>query len=215
MKEIQAVLFDLDGTLIDSEYFYYTNWAPILKRNFNYDITFDDWIRDFAGHTLAHNVARLVNELHFDTTEELMWRETRAAYAKADMTTIALMPGARDILQFFKDQHVTLALVTSSYQSTVDTVLGHHGLKSYFDLFVTRESVTHPKPDPEPYNLAVERLAIAKTDCLAIEDTVTGATAAKTAGLVCFGVTKQPIERAKLTIVDRLFNNLAEVQQIF
>jgi len=49
MRNINAVLFDMDGTLIDSEYFYFSNWAPILKSDYDFEIDFEDWIRDFAG----------------------------------------------------------------------------------------------------------------------------------------------------------------------
>jgi len=92
MKNISAVLFDLDGTLIDSEYFYFSSWAPILSASFGVEIAFDDWIREFAGHTLLRNVQHLKDRFDVDTTEEYMWQATRASYANADMRTINLMP---------------------------------------------------------------------------------------------------------------------------
>jgi beta-phosphoglucomutase len=51
MNNVNAVLFDLDGTLIDSEYFYFSNWAPILENDYGLKIDFDEWISNFAGHT--------------------------------------------------------------------------------------------------------------------------------------------------------------------
>jgi beta-phosphoglucomutase-like phosphatase (HAD superfamily) len=140
MNKIQAVLFDLDGTLIDSEYFYFKNWAPILKQEFNLQINYEDWIRDFAGHTLAHNVKRLTEDYGYDVTEEHMWKRTRAAYADSNMSDIELMPGAREILAFLKAEDIRIGLVTSSYRSTVDTVLGKHELLDYFE-FLSRVSV--------------------------------------------------------------------------
>lgn len=214
MNKLQAVLFDLDGTLIDSEYFYFKNWAPILKQEFDLQITYDDWIRDFAGHTLAHNVKRLVEDYGYDTTEEHMWKRTRAAYADSNMSDIELMPFAEDILVYLKENNIRIGLVTSSYRSTVDTVLGKHKLLDYFEFFVTRESVEFPKPNPEPYRLALTKLGLTGDSCVAIEDTITGSRAALDAGLQLIAVTKQEVERARLTAVDNIVENLQQAKQV-
>ena len=93
------LLFDLDGTLIDSEYFYYSNWSPILQREFEINISFEDWIKDFAGHTLVRNVQFLRERYKVETDEESMWNKTRAAYAQSDMTSIRLMPHVKEVLE--------------------------------------------------------------------------------------------------------------------
>lgn len=212
MNNINAVLFDLDGTLIDSEFFYFSNWAPILAEDYGLDISFDEWIERFAGHTLHHNVQMLNNEYGLKVDEEDMWFATRARYAKADMRTIRLMPHAKEILTQLSDEGKTLALVTSSYQSTVQAVLGEHKLLHFFKFFVTRESVENPKPNPEPYLLAVDKLGIPKDEIVVVEDTSTGCTAAKEAGLYCIAVTKQVVEQKRLTYADQVLNDLAEVK---
>ncbi|MEI5983625.1 MULTISPECIES: HAD family hydrolase [Sphingobacterium] len=212
MRNINAVLFDMDGTLIDSEYFYFSNWAPILKSDYDFEIDFDDWIRDFAGHTLKDNVEMLNREHQLQVDEEDMWFATRANYAKANMKNIRLMPHAKEILEKAKAEGLTLGLVTSSYQTTVQTVLGEHQLLDYFSFFVTRELVESPKPNPEPYLLAVEKLNIPKEEIVVIEDTSTGCTAAKDAGLYCIAVSKQAVERQRLNHADLLLNDLAEVK---
>ncbi|SUI98180.1 Phosphorylated carbohydrates phosphatase TM_1254 [Sphingobacterium spiritivorum] len=211
MNKFKAVFFDLDGTLIDSEYFYFQNWQPILAEDFAIHINFEDWIVHFAGHTLAVNIETMKRVWNIDTTDEYMWKRTRAAYAQSDMRTIALMPYAKEILEHLKEHQVKIGLVTSSYQTTVDTVLGQHDLLSYFSLIVTRDNVQSPKPDPEPYLLAAKQSGLNPKDCVAIEDTITGTKAAKAAGLYCIGVTKQPIEQEKLIIADQLFTDLQEV----
>lgn len=211
MSNIQAVLFDLDGTLIDSEYFYFSNWQPILEEHFDLLISFEDWIDYFAGHTLVDNVQLLKEKWGIDTSEDFMWKETRANYAKSDMRTIRLMPYAKEILTELQQRGIRIGLVTSSYQTTVETVLGHHGLLNYFEFFVTREKVNNPKPDPEPYLLGLSLLNLAAKQVIAIEDTSTGVAAAKGAGLHCFAVSKHVSERAKLGDADKLFFDLEEV----
>lgn len=215
LPNIKAVLFDLDGTLIDSEYFYFSNWAPILAEEFGLHITYEDWIRDFAGHTLVRNIQYLQDQFGVDTTQELMWTATRANYAKSDMTTIRLMPHAKETLEYFKSKGVRIALVTSSYNTTVQTVLGHHQLLDYFEFFITRELVENPKPNPEPYLLATEKLGLAKEEVIAIEDTITGYTSATAAGLVCVAVTKHVTEKARLSQAEFLISDLTKLSDFF
>lgn len=207
-QDIKAVLFDLDGTLIDSENFYFSNWAPILAEEFDVHITFGDWIEHFAGHTLARNVAFLKEKYGVQTTEEFMFRSTRANYAKADMSKIGLMPYAKEILEELKAKGIRIALVTSSYRSTVDAVLGHHGLLDYFEFFVTRDVVENPKPNAEPYLQGIEKLGLDKQHVLAIEDTITGFSAASAAGLTCLAISKHKTEREKLAGAEYLFESL-------
>lgn len=214
IAQLEAVLFDLDGTLIDSEYFYYSNWSPILAKEFGLRITFEDWIQYFAGHTLVRNVSMLMDSYGIETTEEFMWKETRANYAKSDMTTIRLMPYAKEILEKLTTENKRLALVTSSYQTTVDTVLGQHGLLEHFEFFITREKVVYAKPNPEPYLLATETLGLPKENIMAIEDTSTGCAAAKGAGLTCVAVTKYGSEIEKLSKADRIVGSLQEVNEL-
>lgn len=215
LPNIKAVLFDLDGTLIDSEYFYFSNWSPILAEEFGLHITYEDWIRDFAGHTLVRNIQYLQHKFGIETTQEFMWTATRANYAKSDMTTIRLMPHARETLDFFKSKGVRIALVTSSYITTVQTVLGHHGLLDYFEFFITRELVENPKPNPEPYLLATQKLGLAKEEVVAIEDTITGFTSATAAGLVCVAVTKHETEKARLSEAKFFISNLTKLTEFF
>ena len=214
MNKIKAVLFDLDGTLIDSEYFYYSNWAPILENDYGLQITFDDWIRNFAGHTLTHNVEMLNSVYQLQVNEQELWVATREAYARSNMGQIRLMPFAKEILEFAKAQGWTIGLVTSSFQSTVDAVLGNHNLLDFFSFFITRESVVNPKPNPEPYLLAADRLQLAKEAIVVIEDTSTGCMAAQGAGLYCIAVSKQQVERDRLVIADALLNDLADVKNM-
>ncbi len=213
MNTGKAILFDLDGTLIDSEYFYYTGWSKILDQDYGLKIDFTDWISDFAGHTLQHNVLMLQEKYELQVDEEDMFYATRASYAKANMENIRLMPHAKEILNRAKAEDLTIGLVTSSYQTTVEAVLGKHQLLDYFSFFVTRELVEIPKPNPEPYLLAVEKLGLQKSDIVVIEDTGTGCTAAKEAGLYCIAVTKQAIERSRLEHADIILNDLAEVEK--
>ncbi|MBE8713779.1 HAD family hydrolase [Sphingobacterium hungaricum] len=211
MSTTKAVLFDLDGTLIDSELFYFSSWSPILKREFAIEIDFKDWLNIFAGHTLDHNISMLKDRWYVDVNRDFLWAETRKSYADADMKTIQLMPFAKEILQFLKNEGKQIGLVTSSYKSTVDTVLGHHQLLGYFDFFVTREDVESPKPDPEPYLKAIHKLNLPKDSIVAVEDTSTGFASATAAGIACFVVSVQESQQDRLSGKTEILSSLKDL----
>jgi len=96
-------------------------------------------------------------------------------------------------------------LVTSSPRKDVEAVFARNGLGKYFKLIITRSEVTKSKPDPESYNLCVEKLGIAKDECVVFEDTINGVRSAKAAGLTCFAIQSNTDEHHKLTLADQLF----------
>lgn len=209
---LKAVFFDFDGTLVDSERFYFEAWRPILKSNFAIDLDFAKWIADFAGHTLADNVKTMQRLWGVETSEAFMWKVTREKYAAQDILNIPLMPYTKELIEDLAAREIQIGLVTSNFRTTVEKILAQHQLISYFSLYVTREDVIFPKPDPECYRKALQLSECKAEEVLVIEDTSTGARAAKAAGLACFGVTKQLVERTRLDFVDQLFYDLKEVQ---
>jgi len=211
---VKAVLFDLDGTLINSEYFYYSNWASMLANEFQLFITYEDWIKDFAGHTSVRNAQYLIDQFGIETTIDYIWKTTRENYAKSDMTTIELMPHVKETLDYLKEKNIRIALVTSSHKSIVDTVLGHHNLMDYFEFFITRELVENPKPNAEPYLLAIDKIGLPKEEIVAIEDTITGFMAATAAGLTCIAITKHDMEKERLVSASYLYEDLSILKNI-
>jgi len=207
---LKAVLFDLDGTIIDSEWFYYKGWKAVLEE---YGIALDShtWLTSFAGKTERQAFVVLQEQFGFNEDAETFFerKKTRIAqqYTEED---VSLMPGVTELITYLHELGITMAVVTSSLRPVTEFNLTKHGLINYFETLVTRSDVTYPKPSPEPYELCVNRLGIDKSDCLVLEDSVTGATAAAAAGLTCFGVQSHEEIRRDLS-VDRLFVDLHEV----
>jgi len=175
-----AVLFDLDGTLIES--------GP----------TWDDAVRHLLRGRGVTAGDELILGLHgMESMEamrkvhrELGWAmdlvEANAAWvartvAAAFRAEVVWRPGARTLLRTLHDARVPLALVTSSYRDIVDIVLGSLPAAA-FDVVVCGDDVRSPKPHPEPYLTAVRLLGVKVEACVAIEDSVNGVASAKAAG---------------------------------
>ncbi|WP_214226263.1 HAD family phosphatase [Pedobacter sp. B4-66] len=208
MQKLKAILFDLDGTLIDSEYFHYQCWLEILD-TFSLSMTYQEWVSTYAGYPLPINSKTIKEKynLDIDLSELIDWRErlSKTGFFTKD---INLMPYALETIQFFKQKGLKLAVVTASPRTDVELIFARNGLSSYFDLMITRTDVTLTKPDPECYNTCCQKLGLEKDECLAFEDTINGLKAAKAANLVCYAIQSDASQHPKLAIADKIFKDL-------
>ena len=209
---LKAVLFDLDGTILDSEWFYYKGWKAVLEEEYGIQLDSHLWLTSLAGKTDGQAFEVLQESYGFDVGAEEFHQRKKARIAQQYETEVVqLMPGIRELIAYLRQQQVLLAVVTSSQRPVTEYNLAKHDLLDVFELLVTRSEVTHPKPNPEPYQRCIQQLGIDQSQCIVLEDSVTGATAAKAAGLVCYGVQSHEDIRKELTMVDRLFVDLHEV----
>ena len=210
MQKLKAVLFDLDGTLIDSEYFHYSCWMDILG-TFDITVSYEEWAMTYAGHPLPENCKKIKETFRLDIPlQELMdWRErlSREGFSTKD---IRLMPYAAETLEYFKSKGLKIALVTASPRDNVKIIFERNGLGHYFDTMVTRSDVELSKPDPESYLKAVEQLGVEKDACLAFEDTLNGLRSAKGAGVTCYAIQHDVSQHVLLSIADKIFLSLDE-----
>jgi beta-phosphoglucomutase len=213
MPQLKAVLFDLDGTLIDSEYFHYQCWEDILKE-FSHSMTYEEWVEKYAGIPLPENCATIIEKYHLDISlpDLIEWRE-RQSIIGFSTRDIDLMPFVLETIQFYKSNGLKLAVVTASPRPDVEVIFQRNGLGDYFDLMITRTEVAVSKPDPECYLLCCERLGIQKDECVVFEDTLNGLKAAKAAGLTCYVIQQDESQHVKLNMADKIFLNLRTAKE--
>ncbi|KIO77172.1 hypothetical protein TH53_11095 [Pedobacter lusitanus] len=212
MTKFKALLFDLDGTLVDSEHFHYSVWNEILAES-DVQLEYTDFLKNFAGVPLPGNAKRL-KELYeiASPLEILISKKEELTNQRLITSTIELMPYAEEILDYFFSKGIAMALVTASKRADVDELFRKNGLGKYFKLLVTRSDVTKSKPDPESYDLAVKGIGFQKNECLVFEDTLNGLLAAKNAGLTCFAIQGDRESHAKLAGADHIFTDFREAR---
>jgi HAD superfamily hydrolase (TIGR01509 family) len=178
-RGIDAVLFDMDGTLVDTEVHWHDaeRWIAATHGT-GWDATHSEgtvgasmdegsrFLRDRCGVRLAQaEIQRLVSD-----------------YVSAQIRTgLIWKPGARELLAEVRTEGLASALVTTSHRDVADALIKRLPAGA-FDTVVTGDQVVHTKPDPEPYALASQRLGIPAARCLAIEDSLIGALSAQGAG---------------------------------
>ena len=215
---LEAVIFDFDGVIVDTERLHFEALNRVLSR-LGLGITWDQYVETFigfddrgvfltrfqqAGRTLsADDLARLVND-KADLFHHMVSHETPAPY-----------PGVLELIRALSGR-IPLALCSGALRSDIEPVFNGLKLHGVFDLLVTADDVPMSKPDPACYRLAVERLAshharpLTSGACLAIEDTPAGITAAKGAGLKVLALTNS-YDRAYLGLADAVVDSLQDV----
>lgn len=179
-----AVLWDMDGTLVDTEPAWFAaEYALAARAGGHWD---DDLARSLIGRDLLTSAGILREHLGLaepaeDIVEELL-DHVVASVAEA----APWRPGAEALLRGLRTAGTPVALVTMSYRRLVDRVL--EALDVEFDAIVTGDVVEHGKPHPEPYLRAAAALGVDPADCLAIEDSETGSRSAEAAGCVVLSV---------------------------
>ncbi len=200
----KAVLWDLDGVLVDSAPFHFQAWQELFQsvgKGFaeaDFGRTFglrnDAILTDILGELTSAEVERLAQR------KEGLYRDKVAG-------RVVAIPGAIDVLRRLQQRGRKIAIVSSTTRENVRVVLSSLGLEGVFEAVVAEEDAPKGKPDPQGFLVAAEKLGVAAAECVVIEDAPGGVEAAKRAGMRCIGVTtsrpREALASADL-VVDRL-----------
>jgi len=209
MMNIKALLFDFDGTLVDTESLHFNSWNDDLSL-FSVSLTPDVYAQEFSGVSIVTNAKNLIKRCKLDISLETLvaWRED-TYINKIRNSEIPLMPYVKETLDFFTESGISLGLVTSSSRTEVDSILEKIKLQNYFKVLVTRDDVKSYKPDPAPYIKSIKSFGFEASSYLVFEDFISGIRSAKAANLSCLAINAKPFVLVKLkTEADYAFHNL-------
>lgn len=187
MQVLEAVIFDMDGTLVDSERVSQEAWKR-AARDLGIELP-GELIRSFIGRTAPSVHALMVEHLGGD--DELAKECFRLHLVHFDQiceTDLTLMPGAREALDELHAAGYPLALATSTYRSKAIPRLDRFGLRDMFASITTGDEIENGKPAPDIFLLAAERMGVDPTCCAVIEDSHNGVRSGHAAGAQVFMV---------------------------
>jgi len=207
-RAISAVVFDFDGLIIASETNAVRSWQDLYAR-FGHELPLDKWVTligtwDAEWDPRAELAARVGNGHDWEAIE----RERRAGEL-AGAWQLPALPGVIDRLDDAARLGLPLAIASSSDREWVVGHLERLGIAGRFSAVITRDDVTRTKPDPELFTRAVEALGAAPERTLAIEDSLHGVAAAKSAGLRCVAVPNPLLSNADYSAADVVTDSLA------
>ncbi|MGW1195700.1 HAD-IA family hydrolase [Streptomyces sp. NPDC002536] len=200
-RPLKAVLFDMDGTLVDTEELWWQAVQHVASAQ-EYELTDAD-LPDVLGRPVEHTAAHLQRVT--GASAAALCADLHREFASRVESRIVPRPGALELLDELHRQGIRTALVTASPRAVVDIVLRSLGPER-FAVSVTADDTPHTKPAPDPYLAAARALGVAPSSCVAVEDTPTGVASAEAAGCPVLAVPSlAPIPAAPgRTVLDSL-----------
>ncbi|HEX3146550.1 MAG TPA: HAD family phosphatase [Gemmataceae bacterium] len=210
--EPMAVIWDVDGTLVDTAAMHFAAWAR-LAGEMGWPFSQADFATTFGRRN--PEIIRFLFREDFTDAEVARIGETKEGYYRsaAEQGT-ALLPGVRELLDGFRARGVRQAVGSSAPGGNLDLVLRITESKRYFDAIVGMEDTQRGKPDPEVFLVAASRLGVSPSRCVVLEDAIAGVEAARAGGMKCVGVTfvgHHPAEKLKAAGADRVVKCFTEI----
>ena len=179
--DLECVIFDLDGLLIDSESLQFEAYQ-VAFRYFDVELTLADWVE---WHTVEASARRWIerHQLDIDATE--LRDRKRVVYERLVDEQLSLKPGADYLVRHLADADVRLCVASGSRASSIRYTLQKFGLEEFFERFCSAQNETRSKPYPDVYLTAMREMSVTAEQVVAIEDSPTGLAAATAAGIRC------------------------------
>jgi DNA helicase-2/ATP-dependent DNA helicase PcrA len=191
MKTIKAVLFDLDGTLIDTEKYYRVCWPKALA-HFGYEMTDEQALslRSLGQPFAPAYLKEMFDDSNLDYPAIRAYRKQLMEKALEE-NGIEIKPGAIELLNFLRKNGIVTAVATATDMERATRYLKQIGLYDYFDRVISATMVKEGKPSPDIYRYACEQLGVAPKECMAVEDSPNGILSAHRAHCVVVMVPDQ------------------------
>ncbi|MBP2629736.1 MAG: family hydrolase [Firmicutes bacterium] len=207
---MKAVIFDLDGVIIDSEPLYLEMNIKTFK-HFDIHASEQDF-NHFVGMTDVgvYTTSKEKYQVPY-TIEEMLAYHSELVWDTFYHLEAEPIEGIRELLQTLKDHHIPTAIASSSPKKIIEVIIHKLKLDDYFQLIVSGQEVAQGKPAPDIFLEAAKRLQITPADCVVIEDSKNGSIAAKKAGMKCIGFQNLNSGNQDLTNADLIVDAITQI----
>lgn len=181
----KAIIFDVDGVLMDSVPYHYAAWEKTFHEH-DIPFTYDDYLTKVNGLPRITGVRNIVPNASDSEVEKLAEKKQSYFLKAIEESAATPLPG---VVMFLKTlQKKKIPFVAASSSKNARTLLEAAQIADYFHAIITGNDFTHPKPHPDIFLTAAEKLALSPTECVVIEDAIHGIHAAKNAGMGTVGL---------------------------
>ncbi|WP_155286905.1 HAD family hydrolase [Lacticaseibacillus zhaodongensis] len=205
----KALIFDMDGVLVDSEPFYFKRRMRFFKmRGIKPDSTD---IHDYLGMSNDQVWAALVND---PSKRQQLWQDY-AAFQDANPIDYrqVLNSGVKELLRYLKDNGYGVALASAGIPEEIMRMVNECQIKQFFDVILSGEKLPANKPAPDIYLKAIEQLGVSREESLVIEDSYNGIAAAKNAGIETWAIDQSDMG-VDQSAADKIVADIPEIQQL-
>ena len=224
LKNVKAVILDMDGVLVDTEPLHMKAFAVFLDQlHIPYD---DQYLFGFIGYSVPDNIKKIYREILNISDEQAISegikQRDRIYLQLLNTTPLKPLPGIEQLIVYCKEKRLKLALASSSDREQIEVIFknlkttsgGQFDAQKIFDVVLSGEDVSHRKPHPEIYNKVCQLLQEEPAHCLTIEDSPAGVTSAVAAGLTCFALKNRFVAEEKLKHAHLVVEQVEQVTQL-
>jgi HAD superfamily hydrolase (TIGR01509 family) len=181
----RALLFDLDGTLAETDSLHLPTWVDALEP---YGVEVDEEF--YKERISGRSTGEIVRDLLPDLTDEegRSIGDAKEASFRERAAELEPLPGLVDFVKLGTERRMRMALVTNAPEENVEAILPALKLRDFFDTVVLADDVEAVKPDPAPYNAALKKTGVRAEEALAFEDSVSGISSSVAAGIPTVGI---------------------------
>jgi HAD superfamily hydrolase (TIGR01509 family) len=208
----RAVIFDMDGVIIDSE----PLWRKAMIKGFSeYDVAFTE---DDCRKTTGMRLNEVIHYWHKLFPDKLRDKDAVKNSIINDLIILInqegkAMSGLLEILNYIKQNNIKIGLSTSSDHILIETILSKLEIIHFFDEIISAQHLKYGKPHPEVYLVCAEKLNIHPMDCMVIEDSINGIVSAKAAQMNVIAIPdREQINNVKFNIADGIISHLSELK---
>jgi HAD superfamily hydrolase (TIGR01509 family) len=214
ISRISAIIFDMDGVLVDSEAYKAESYKQALSK---YKVcNGDEWYYQNLGPSGMTLAIKAINDFNLDINPEKLRDERKAIYQ--EMLRISSPPPIQTSVDFARrisGKGLRVGVASSETPENIRTHLTNLELLTCFNAITSGSEIKNNKPAPDIYLLASQRLGVAPESCLAIEDTTAGINAANQAGMYCVALSRNHNQDQDLSQADLVVKDLSELDSLF
>lgn len=208
---LQAVLFDMDGVIVDTEPLHHRAYYAMFK---DYNITVSDKMyQSFTGQSTINICKILCKQFNLDVSPTQLVERKR--YHFKDLffndTSLGLMEGVLDLIKDYYKNGLTLVLASSASMQTINNVFNRFNLDSYFIAKLSGADLKASKPHPEIFIKAAIASGFSKAECMVIEDSTNGIKAAYDAGIYCVGFDSFHSKNQDYSLANKVISDFKEI----
>ncbi|MBV5312726.1 MAG: HAD family phosphatase [Prolixibacteraceae bacterium] len=208
---IKAIIFDMDGVLVDSEPFH----IEIEKQQFlmnQLSITNEEHHR-YMGVATKVMWEQIAERHSLNASVEELTEQNRIESIRffTEVKEIPVMPGLIDLLEKLQQKKYPMAVASSSFPEIIELILERTGIRKYFHVVVSSQEAGKSKPEPDVFLLAARKLKVMPNDCMVVEDSKNGIKAAQAAGMSCVAYQSHGVDPQSQKEADAVVKSYAQL----